>query len=760
MEAVMARPGPAVLLVLSLCLLTPWTAWAAGVRVLFDVSSPGAGPFPSDLFTVSDPSHRTGRRVNLPKPDCVLRPSDCADVDVLNTLDGFNLQSRLSIPFSGAIDVTSVSSRSVFLVRLGRAGHPSHLERSRDSEDRDDDESGHGGGREHGRSGDSEDQDEDESGHVVGINQVVWDPATNTLHAESDELLDQHTRYALIVTNGVRDEAGNRVEAGDFDRFRRHLSVGQARDPGLKAYRQALLDALARVDRRRARVVAASVFTTQSATAVLEKIRDQIKAHTPAPADFNIGSGGTRTVFPLAGVSAILFQRQVKTSLADPTAFSTSAMITPALGIIPGAVTHLAFGTYRSPDYETPGKFIPAVGTRSGTPAVQAVSDVYFNLFLPGPPRCTKPPAGWPVAIFGHGFGDNRNNSPLAVAASMGAQCLATIAINVVGHGGGPAGTLIVNPGLSQVTLAAGGRGIDQDGNGIIDSTEGVNAAFPWTIISNRDGLRQTVVDLMQLVRVIETGGIDADGDRFPDLDGSRIYYFGQSFGGIYGTIFLGVEPSVRVGVPNVPGGPIIEVARLSPVFRPLVSFGLSRRVPNLTNLPPVGPVPQFDENLPLRDQPVVIKTVPGAMAIQEVIEHTEWVSQSGNPVAYAPYLRKDPLDGILAKKVIFQFARGDQTVPNPTTTNILRAGDLGRRTTYFRNDLVFAIRSGVPRNPHTFLTNIGVPAMADLAVAAQSQIAVFFASDGKLRTDPDRAGPFFEVPIEDDLPETLSFLP
>ena len=29
----------------------------------------------------------------------------------------------------------------------------------------------------------------------------------------------------------------------------------------------------------------------------------------------------------------------------------------------------------------------------------------------------------------------------------------------------------------------------------------------------------------------------------------SRIYYFGQSFGGIYGTTFLAVEPGVGAGV-------------------------------------------------------------------------------------------------------------------------------------------------------------------------------------------------------------------
>src|SRR5690349_23831336 len=165
-------------------------------------------PFPSDLSTVADPSQLTGLRVNLPKPDCAARPSDCADIDVLNTLDGFNLQPRVSVSFSGPIDVSTVNSTTVYFVSLG---------------------STLGGG----------------SGQVVGINQVVWDPATLTLHAESDELLDQHTRYALIVTNGIRDAAGDPVEAGAFATFRHDLNFGQTKNQALKAYRKSLLDAIA-----------------------------------------------------------------------------------------------------------------------------------------------------------------------------------------------------------------------------------------------------------------------------------------------------------------------------------------------------------------------------------------------------------------------------------------------------------------------------------------------------------------------------------
>ena len=147
-------------------------ASSTGTQALFDLSAPGGSPFPSNRFTVPDTSQNTRLRVNLPLPDCSI-PAACYTTQTLNLLDGFNVQPRLSIPFSGPIDPNSVNSGDVFLVSLG---------------------STRPGGAPPGR--------------IVGINQIVWSTLSNTLHAESDELLEQHTRYALIVTNGVRDGQG------------------------------------------------------------------------------------------------------------------------------------------------------------------------------------------------------------------------------------------------------------------------------------------------------------------------------------------------------------------------------------------------------------------------------------------------------------------------------------------------------------------------------------------------------------------------
>jgi hypothetical protein len=680
-------------------LLSFATVLAAAAVVLSGTAlgAPTAGqPFPSNLYTTPDASQVTGVRVDLPKPDCSTHPSDCADVDVLNTLDGFNIQPRISIPFSAAIDPTTVSSSTVFLVGPGD--------------------------------------------HVVGINQAEWEPATNTLHVESDQQLAQDATYLLVVTNGIRAADGSPLHAT----FRRDLNYGQTKDPATKAYRKALLDALPMalaggVDPDE--IVDASLFTTQSITAISRKIRAQIQAATPPPATFLLGPGGRRTVFPAA--TPIVWNRQVGTSTFSPTTLPTAALF-----LFPGSVSQVAFGSYSSPDYETAAKVIPPYGTASGTPVPQSTSQIQFTLFVPGG---VEPAGGWPVAIFGHGFTDSKNGAPWVVASSLGRAGIATIAINVVGHGFGAASTYNATTPTGPVIFPAGGRGIDQNGNGTIDPTEGVSAIGAQALVGNRDGLRQTVVDIMQLVREIQTGGIDVDGDGSPDLSHTRLYYAGQSFGGIYGAQLLGLEPDLRAGVPNVAGGPIIEIARLSPSFRPLVGIGLITRTPSLYNVsPPDASLTNFNENIPLRNLPIVVDNVPGASAIQEQIDRSEWAQQAANPAAYAPYI---------TQPVIFQFARGDKTVPNPTTSAILRACGCASRATLYRNDLAFAANPATPKNPHTFLTNIAVPSVALYAIEAQTQIATFFASDGATTIDPDGPGPIFETPTS-MVPEDLAFIP
>ncbi len=188
--------------------------------------------------------------------------------------------------------------------------------------------------------------------HVGGINQVVWEPSTLTLYAQSDEHLSQDTSYLLIVTRGIHDVAGDPIELSEsFKDLRRfHSNDAQSK---LYALGLAILlneEVLERVsdDLSPRDVAAASLFTTGSVTADMEKIRDKIH-RSPAPQEsFTLGSHGERTVFPLSSIQGILFGQQ--TTTAGP--LNTVPVPTPALGIFPGSVSATAFGKFSAMNFE------------------------------------------------------------------------------------------------------------------------------------------------------------------------------------------------------------------------------------------------------------------------------------------------------------------------------------------------------------------------------------------------------------------------
>src|SRR5262249_41835031 len=94
-----------VLVLLGLVAATPALAAPAPppVEPRFEPDVVGRAPFPSDRFTIVDPAQRTGLRVALPSPSCAVDRSACDDVRLLDEQDGFDLDPRLSVPFTGPI---------------------------------------------------------------------------------------------------------------------------------------------------------------------------------------------------------------------------------------------------------------------------------------------------------------------------------------------------------------------------------------------------------------------------------------------------------------------------------------------------------------------------------------------------------------------------------------------------------------------------------------------------------------------------------
>jgi len=304
-------------------------------------------------------------------------------------------------------------------------------------------------------------------------------------------------------------------------------------------------------------------------------------------------------------------------------------------------------------------------------------------------------------------------------------------------------------------TFTAGGRSVDLNGDGQIGPYEGCLAANPAQV-ALRDCLRQTALDLASLVLQIKRG-IDVNGDGKPDLDASRIYYVGESLGSMYGTIFSALEPSVRASVLNVGGGSVEDIVRWSQSYHSLAAGLLGSRMPSLLN-----EGDDFNDNYVFPYQPVKVNDVPGAIAIQNAFERYEWLESPGDPVYWAPHMADSMLPGVPFKRILFQLAREDQTMPNMASTRLIKAAN-HPLTWEYRHDVALADGLQLPEDPHPFLvmfigisgTSVSFPSLPGILIglAAQQQVAGFFSSDGLSAPDPNTLVPpaipqgLFEIP-------------
>ena len=190
----------------------------------------------------------------------------------------------------------------------------------------------------------------------------------------------------------------------------------------------------------------ASVFTTQSATASPgEDPRPDPRGHAgsrPTSSWGRAGSGRCSTWTTCRASPGTSRRGWPGRSTPSPVTVSLLRTSSP----VRWARSPLASTSRRTTS--TAEKFIPPVGTRTGTPVVQGVNEVFFNLYLPSGPRARGWVAGGDLRPRRRGQQARRTAGArsLALAASLAEQGIATIAINVVGHGFGPLSTLTVTP--------------------------------------------------------------------------------------------------------------------------------------------------------------------------------------------------------------------------------------------------------------------------------------------------------------------------
>lgn len=225
-----------------------------------------------------------------------------------------------------------------------------------------------------------------------------------------------------------------------------------------------------------------------------------------------------------------------------------------------------------------------------------------------------------PILFFGHGLGGEASQStPIAEIAA--AANLATVAISAPRHGDHP-------------TARAGNDAfIDLFG---IDIANMTIDGFVF-----RENLRQASFDKQQVLQLLAAQP-DIDGDGTPDVNASRVVYWGISLGGIMGADFVGQTDKVDAGIFSIAGARLISVATDSANFSGFADL--------LSNL------------------------VGGKDALKRLASPAQTLIDAGDPVNWAARLVKDRFDAGRPPHILMQMVMDDEVVPNVSTEALARA--------------------------------------------------------------------------------------
>ncbi|PKN58349.1 MAG: hypothetical protein CVU56_06220 [Deltaproteobacteria bacterium HGW-Deltaproteobacteria-14] len=410
-----------------------------------------------------------------------------------------------------------------------------------------------------------------------------YERETNTLILKPIMPMREKTTYAVVLTKRLTSPDGDPVRSPFTGINHTGQTDALAPLPGcLKRYGLGVGD-----------VAFTWTFTTQSITDDFITVRDGLYGIGPLASiatDFPASVTGLRDVRddgPGVTNTKIVPGDEflgLATELSTLTGSSGAELeiITAQFGFIDFVVS----GEFTSPQFfprdDASGKRLPLyeqVWDLAAPPRAEALP---FWLFVP---KGRSGPA--PVALFIHGHGGSKFDA-LPFAGLLAGYGIATLGFEAPGHGVSlPAEQLalirLVFEGHGLGGLADGlltGRALDWNGDGAGDS-----GADYWTayVFHTRDNVRQTMVDVMQIVRTLrafdgtarwafdpaETGspGLagDFDGDGTVDVGGEApMTVIGGSLGGINGAVAAGVEPHLDAAVAIVPGGVLGEIGTRS----------------------------------------------------------------------------------------------------------------------------------------------------------------------------------------------------
>lgn len=447
--------------------------------------------------------------------------------------------------------------------------------------------------------------------------------------------LREDTRYGVVVSDALRADDGSGppvlMPAGmlllapdpvaDPDGT---SQVGQvADDDAVRIERVRTATAPLLAARGRDHLLGAWTYTTMSETQPLEDLMDRAEK-LGEPSDPTI----TRTQTPGQAV------------LEFPLAIGSLTH-----------VDHVVHGTIRAPEFLDPT-------TRAWrTDGGHADQDIPFTATIPDG---VSPGTPVPVVIFGHAIMTERR-MVLAIGSALAKHGIAAVAIDLPFHGTrtycwskGPLTVPDPTTGeLHPLTRSCPDGATCRDDGKCVDGGGVVVPFRNWPVLpmpmasgaaflevddiaNSRDHFRQAEVDLATLARSLRQG--DWSPVLGAPVDTGRIYYAGQSLGGILGATFTALQPDISDAVLNVPGADTVDMFVDSPFFG--------------------GQITAF-----FRREGVDPDSYDG----HRFINVAHWIMDAVDPQSFAARLVRNP-DGRGPRRVLLQMATLDVIIPNPYT--------------------------------------------------------------------------------------------
>jgi hypothetical protein len=574
------------------------------VRAVFELGPDpmdfGAIPFPDDLYLAG--SNGGIALGDFPREEA----GDSAMFDslraALSELDGFGVNSPVFVHFDGPIDAQSlpqspddslVGDASVFLLEADSAS-PTAFSR-------------------------------------VPVT-VRWEPngARLSIQPADGHVLVEGTRYAAIVTRRVRASDDSAVgPAAEFEAIRDATS--RPEDAlSAEAYDQyaPVIAGLAARGVQREDVAAMAVFRVQSIRRDLEDARDLV----------------WEGELPPITIRRVITGAEIDALLGVPESAEWVGADAPG-GVAHESIAWVIDGTFGSRELASPSPGVHGQWMRAGTNFVVKREDsVWFTLLLPEGAELTNVP----VIVFQHGFGGHRADV-FSVANTLCAAGFAVAALDLPFHG-------------MRATSTADTRHTYGDGEGpdLYGDTTGLFVAgdflgifdqrgelVPFHPFYVRDVFRQSVVDLMTFVRVLEQtdfGMVEEQGGPSFELRDGSVGFLGLSLGGVIGGTFVANEPNVGAALLSVSGGYLSRLVEMSASYGPtflgtlLPRLGLDYATVDWATHPP--------------------SSLPEIAIFQTLLDRAD-------SIAHAPALANQPVN------LLLQMATDDETVPNVGTESL-----------------------------------------------------------------------------------------